>query len=382
MESYDEIVGFDYTDENEWKNWIREKFLPLHKQLSIILKLRESLENILKTNLKEAFSQRYIQEILLGGITKEGEYTQNSLAKLYKDALGIYINPKEWVAYCRTGLNPVENGIECKFEDTSFLAFITEMKELVEEVLSGIEIEPQDIEDKEIEEIMNSLEKILEIIKEIYKSVICISANYDYHMFFILNTCCIPRFFIEKAYPKLNENFEKVAQILDLEEKFVPNINDEEIRRNYTLIGHKENGLAYLLFRLNKEIWKTIAEIKTFELIGIALSDLRKTYYEKVKNSLKKLGWKKPEYISISDPPGSQRVSGYSGPWYYTYYVEGIMITRYHERGWSARGYYYSDTYECNIPLLQLMNDISLALFLGIYYLRIEGDSIQIIESD
>ena len=46
MESYDEVVGFDYTDENEWKNWIGEKFLPLHKQLSIILKLRESLENI------------------------------------------------------------------------------------------------------------------------------------------------------------------------------------------------------------------------------------------------------------------------------------------------------------------------------------------------
>ena len=382
MESYEEIVGFDYTDENEWKNWIGEKFLSLHKQLSIILKLRESLENILKTNLKEAFSQRYIQEILLGGITKEGEYTSNSLAKLYKDALGIYINPKEWVAYCRTGLNPVENGIECKFEDTSFLAFITEMKELVEEVLSGIEIEPQDIEDKEIEEIMNSPEKILEIIKEIYKSVICISANYDYHMFFILNTRCIPRFFIEKAYPKLKENFEKVAQILDLEEKFVPNINDEKIRRNYTLIGHKENGLAYLLFRLNKEIWKTIAEIKTFEHIGIALSDLRKTYYEKVKNSLKKLGWERPEYIRVSDPPGSQRVSGYSGPWYYTYYVEGIMITRYHERGWSARGNYYSGTYECNIPLLQLMNDISPALFLGIYYLRVEGNSIKIIESD
>ena len=150
MESYDEIVGFDYTDENEWKNWIGEKFLPLHKQLSIILKLRENLENILKTNLKEAFSQRYIQEILLGGITKEGEYTQNSLAKLYKDALGIYINPKEWVAYCRIGLNPVENGIECEFEDTPFLTFITRMKELVEEISSKIELEPQVVENKEI----------------------------------------------------------------------------------------------------------------------------------------------------------------------------------------------------------------------------------------
>ncbi|MHA1874118.1 MAG: hypothetical protein ACTSVB_08390 [Candidatus Heimdallarchaeaceae archaeon] len=382
MESYDEIVGFDYTDENEWKNWIREKFLPLHKQLSIILKLRESLENILKTNLKEAFSQRYTQEILLGGITKEGEYPQNSLAKLYKDALGIYINPKEWVAYCRTGLNPVENGIECKFEDTSFLAFITEIKELVEKVLSKIGVELQNVEDKEIKEIVNSPEKILEIIKEIYKSIISISANYDYHMFFVLNTRCIPRFFIEKAYPKLEENLEKVAEVLELEEKFVPDIDDEKIKRNYTLIGYKENGLAYLLFRLNKETWKTMAEIKIFELIGITLSDPRKNYLEKVKNSFEKLGWKKPEYIHISDPPGSQHVSGYSGPWYYTYYVEGIIITRYHERGWSARGNYYNDTHECNIPLLQLMNDTSPALFLGIYYLRVKGNSIQIIESD
>ena len=314
-------------------------------------------------------------------VTKEGEYTQNSLAKLYKDALGIYINPKEWVAYCRTGLNPVENGIECKFEDTSFLAFITKMKELVEEILFRIEIEPQDIEDKEIEEIMNSPEKILETIKEIWRSIVSISANHDYHMFFILNTRCTPRFFIEKAYPKLKENLERVAEVLELEEKFVPSINDEKIRRNYTLIGHKENGLADLLFRLNEEIWKTTAD-KIFEFIGITLLDLRKTYYEKVKNSLEKLGWKKPEYIHISDPLGSQHVSGRSGPWNYTYYIEGIMITRYHKCGWSARGNYYSDTYECNFPLLQLMSDISPALFLGIYYLRVEGNGIQIIESD
>ncbi len=101
MKSYDEIIGFDYTDENEWKGWIREKFIPLHNQLSVILKLRKHLEDILKTNLKEALNRESIKEILLGGITKDGEYAQNSLAKFYKDALGISINPKEWVAYCR-----------------------------------------------------------------------------------------------------------------------------------------------------------------------------------------------------------------------------------------------------------------------------------------
>ncbi len=292
MKSYDEIIGFDYTDENEWKGWIREKFIPLHNQLSVILKLRKHLEDILKTNLKEALNRESIKEILLGGITKDGEYAQNSLAKFYKDALGISINPKEWVAYCRAGLNPVENGIECKFEDTSFLAFITEMKELVEEVLSKIEIEPQDVEDREIDEIVNSPEKILEIIKEIYKSIVSISANHDYHMFFILNTHCIPRFFIEKAYPKLKENFKKVSEILELEEKFVPDINDEKVKRDYTLIGHKENGLADFLFQLSNKLWESLRIRrrewetenpirKIFEKTGINVIDLEEIWLKK-----------------------------------------------------------------------------------------------------
>jgi len=383
MKSYDEIIGFDYTDENEWKNWIKEKFLPLHKQLSIILKLRESLENILKTNLKEAFSQRCIQEILLGGITKEGEYASNSLAKLYKDALGIYINPKEWVAYCRTGLNPVENGIECKFEDALFLAFITEMKELVEEVLSRVEIEPQDIEDKEIEGIINSPEKILETIKEIYRSIVSISANHDYHMFFILNTRCIPRFFIEKAYPKLKENLEKVAEVLELEEKFVPDIDNRRLKENLTLIGHKENGIAFALFNLNDKIWRYSSKLgKFFKTVGIQGIDLKNKYYEGVKQILEKIGWKKPEYIRISDPPGSQHISGISGPYYYTYYIDGATITHYSWFGISARGNYWDGEEECNISLLQLLRDISPALFLNYYWLQIKDNSIQIVRSD
>lgn len=378
MKSYDEIVGFDYTNGNDWKEWVKEKFVPLYKQLSTILKLREHLENTLKTNFKEALSQASIKEILLGGITKDGEYTPNSLAKLYKDVLGISINPREWSAYCKVGLNPVENGIECKFESTPFLEFIIQMKELVEEVFSKIEIEPQDVEDQEIKEIVNYPEKILEIIKDVYKSIVNISANFDYHMFFILNTRCIPRFFIEKAYPKLKENYGKVAKVLELEEKLAPNVSDEKIKREYSLIGHKENGIADLLYILNRKIWKKMVEIEVFELIGIDTEDLKKQYCESIERALEKIGFEKPKYIYISDPLEAQHVSGYSGPWYYTYYIEGIMITRYHVHGWSSRGHYYNDTHECNISLLQLMNDISPALFLGKYYLIIEGNSIKI----
>jgi len=413
MESYDEIVGFDYTDENEWKNWIGEKFLPLHKQLSIILKLRESLENILKTNLKEAFSQRYIQEILLGGITKEGEYTQNSLAKLYKDALGIYINPKEWVAYCRTGLNPVENGIECKFEDTSFLVFITEMKELVEEVLSGIEIEPQDIEDKEIEEIMNSPEKILEIIKEIYKSVICISANYDYHMFFILNTRCIPRFFIEKAYPKLKENFEKVAEVLELEEKIVPDINDEKVRREYTLIGHKENGFADTLFDVqhtiwnyfnfsresfwNGEKWINLREIKDAFTLAVIPVDLRKEFRERISKVISTptdiskniilSSFDKFDCKSCIEEFAKQDTR--HGYWYdreiynISFILKDFLIEKVehglsYRRSWSGTKGYTGRSHDEQISLTTFLSNLSSLLFLGIVSLSVEENEISL----
>jgi len=255
MASYDEIVEFDYTSENEWKGWVKEKFLPLHKQLSIILKLRDYLENLIKTNFKEALTQQSIKEMLLGGVTREGEYSSNSLAKLYKDALGISINPKEWVAYSKAGLDPLKNGIECKFEETAFLTFVNVMKELVEKILYKVEIEPQEVEDKEIEKIVNSPEKLLEIIREVYKHVVSVSANYDYHTFFILNARCIPRFFIEKAYPKLKENFEKVKEILELEEKFVLNISDERIRRDYTLYS---TASINFMDRSSPSIWSTI----------------------------------------------------------------------------------------------------------------------------
>jgi len=382
MESYDEIVGFDYTSENEWGNWIREKFLPLHKQISIILKLREYLGKALKTNFKETFNQKSIKEILLGGVTREGEYTPNSLAKLYKDALGISINPKEWVAYCKAGLDPTENGIECKFENTTFLTFISEIKELIEEVLSKIGEELEEIEDKEIEDIISSPEKLLEVIRELYKILVSISANYDYHMFFILNTRCIPRFFIEKAYPRLRDNFEKVAEILELKEMLIPNISDAEIKRKLTLIGHKENGIAFVLLSINDRIWRYSSELDNFwKNIGIQITNLKNKYYENAKQILEKLGWKKPEYIRISDPPGSQQQ--HIAVYYYTYHIDGMIINHYSWWGISARtGNYLDGKEECNISLLQFLRDISPALFLNYYWLKIENNGIQIVRSD
>ena len=107
MENYDSIIGFDYTESEEWKRWIKEELLPLHKQLSIITGLRERLEDEL-ASLKEALNRESVRAILLGGVTEEGEYKPNSLAKLYREVLGVFVDPKERVAYCKTGVDPAD----------------------------------------------------------------------------------------------------------------------------------------------------------------------------------------------------------------------------------------------------------------------------------
>ncbi|RLI79957.1 hypothetical protein DRP04_08660 [Archaeoglobales archaeon] len=405
MKSYDEIIGFDYTDENEWKNWIEEKFLPLHKQLSIILKLRENLENILRANLKEALTRQHIQEMLLGGVTEEGEYTSNSLAKLYKDILGISINPKEWIAYCRAGLDPAENGIECRFENTSFLTFISKMKELVEKALSRINVEPQDIGDEEIEEVINSPEKIVEAIRKIYSLIVSISANHDYHMFFVLNTRCIPRFFIEKAYPKLKEDLEKVVEILELEGKFVPNTNDEEVRRNYALIGHKENGLADALFNMQHTIWNYFDFSKEFYdsekwKDALALAVIPTNLKEEFKKMVSKIVLP-PVNISkniiltpdkfdckscIEEFESQDTRHGY---WYdrkiyqIRFTLKGCLIEKVshglsYRRSWSGRKGYTGRIHDEQIPLTTFLSNLSPLLFLGIVSLTIKENEISL----
>jgi len=420
MKTYDDIIDFDYTDESEWRGWIEKKFLSLYKQLTTLLQLRKSLENFLKTDFKKAFSQQFVKEVLLGGVTKEGEYSDNSLAKLYKNALGIFIDPQKWIAYFKGGLDPVENGMTCNFDDTTFLMFINELKELIERILEKTHTKQPTMEEGEVEEIRSSPEKLLEIIREIYWSLVAISVNHDYHMFFILNTRCIPRFFIERAYPKLENNFKDVAEILELEEKFIPNINDEEVRKGYTLIGHKKEGFADILYKIQHHIWdhfnfskdtlwkgdqlidlKNMKEV--FSLIaipddqveGFKETDLVEKYKEIVSGFFKKEVdiSNKIVLIPINKFDCKDCMSEFEqqdmgdGHWYdrevcnIEFILEDSLIkkvehTLRYRKSWNQEAGQTSRSHDEQISITVLFSNLSSLLFLGIVSIEIEGNRI------
>ena len=375
MKTYDEVVGFDYTNAEEWQSFVRNQILPLHKSISKVVKLRKSLEELLSNDLSDLIrNSTNIKQILLGGVDENGDYKPNSLARIYKEFLGVSINTKEWVSLSKQpGIDAAEY-IKCNFTDTPFLQFVKDIKEIVDRLLYLAEIDEEEVKDDEIEDILENPEKIINELKDIYTRLVGISANYSYYTFFTINTRCIPRYYIEQAYPKLKYKFEKVAEFLGLEPKFIPDIKEGEIKRNYTLWGHKENEFADLLYRLNEIIWRHFSE-RSFDnpyffreklKLLYGLPDLKEKYTEKVERYL---GSWKLENLTI---PNEEPVNLHE--WDVEYYLEvkNALIVRYYNT-YSDR-YYKKVDRRIELPLFEVMGKMAPALFVGLVNLEVKGN--------
>ena len=371
MKTYDDVISFDYTNTEEWRNFVKSQILPLHKSISKIVKLRENIEESLSNNLSDLIrNNTNIKQILIGGVDENGDYKPDSLARVYKEFLGVSINTREWVFLCKQpGIDTAES-IKCNFADTPFLQLVKDIKEIIEKLFLLIEIDSQEIsknevKDDEIKEILENPEKIVGELKTIYDSLVSISANHSYHTFFIINTRCIPRYYIEQAYPKLKDRFEEVSEFLGLEPKFVPVVKEGEIKRNPTLWGHKEDGFAALIYKLNGIIWGHFEKEefrKIFEFVAI-VRNLKQEYCEKMNRKLSEIDWSFPNYISPNMNGG-----GGSPYWYREYEIDGIWLSKcYEEPSWSR--YSEREVEFDGKSLIELFNDISPALLLGkIYY--------------
>ena len=373
MKTYDEVVEFDYTNAEEWQSFVKNQILPLHKSISKVVKLRKSLEELLSNDLSDLIrNSTNIKQALLSGVDENGDYKPSSLARIYKEFLGVSINTKEWTSLSKQpGIDAAEY-IKCNVTNTPFLQFIKDVKEIVDGLLSLVEIDEEEVKDDEIKDILENPEKIVNELKEIYTQVVGISANHSYYTFFTINTRGIPRYYIEQAYPKLEYKFEKVAEFLGLEPKFIPDINEEEIKRNYILWGHKENGFADFLYKLNGIIWEYFGKEDFRKLFGIIASDaenLRQKYYDKVKKSLDRIGWKLPDYIQTTSDSESTHEYKIIGPMLAEHTLSvytrgGHPWDDYRQDYSTQRPRWLTRSKKCEISLLKLISDLSPALFI------------------
>jgi hypothetical protein len=292
---------------------------------------------------------------LLGGINEEGDYENNSLALFTKNAFGIYIDPKQYVALEKEGINSLEYVKVEVSTETEFVKFLKNISSLSSQIVSKVGLETTEV--KEVEELIKEPDKILEVLRELYEKVLQVTANYNYYTFFTISTRNVPFFYLTKAYPKLKEKFNEMKEFLGLREIYKPDTEVQKIKEECTVWGQEKGGLCDLISTLNYLIWWNISPnsslIPIFNFVSQSFKDLKKEYIRKVEEELKLIGWKLQEFFF-------NLCYGCS----VSFDVSGIVT-----RNWL---YKELQRYEGK-SLLEVLNDFSPALFLG--YLNVSGVS-------
>ncbi len=375
MENYDDIIGFDYLDFNEWKKNIEQKIVPIAKNTLILLGVRNTLRDRLRDNFKnEIETNQNIKVIIFGGTNQKGNYLENSLAEIYKELLGINIDLNEWVVYLRKGIDPMEQGVKPKFENNYFIYFLRKIKRITSKILSKVQIQTPNIEEL-VKEIIKNPEKILESIENLYNSII--DFYFNNQTFFILNTRCCPQFYLERAYPKLKDNLEQIVKIFDLEVLFVPPFEIEELKQNYSIWGHKEGGLASKIINLINSL-----EIM-FNFSSSGFYDEKTNEYYEIESFKKNLELVIKNPINLFEEFKNQVKKKNLLPYKLKFYREEIRISGYNKslqliiekdiiiritNGYSpnTRYAFYCTQADFKLLLIEFIDKVSSYLFLGL----------------
>jgi len=375
MESYyDSIPEFQYWDISSWKSYLEDIVQPIYKSTQVMLKLKSKIAQYVEKSLKFVkTSEDKLLPFFVGGIDKDGNYKERSLAKLIKLMFGVYIDPKRFVDIVsilgEEGLKDVKVN---KVESTAFLKLVQYLNKFSSEILRNAGIKT---EVSKVDEIVQDPNKLLDILKEFYKACIHFSSNHNYYTFFVVSTASIHWKYLVTAYPKLENHFEKVREFLGLEPIFVPEIGNDEIKRDYTIWGHKRGGLADNLYRMQVCLWQSFnfsenvcylwdaiypQQIKEiFSYVVPEVEDIKREYSAIVEECLPA---DTPKSVIDWGKVGLEGLGTHEVEYYLK--VEGVIITEY----WNT----YSPTYWKHIhrrtscPLTDFLDTAGPRLFLGL----------------
>jgi len=236
MSNYDSLSGFiNYTDKEEWKKYVENYVLPLWKSTST---LKEFYEN-LKSEFNNAFLQDIKEEdlpLLLGGVDpSEGEiYKKNSLARFYNRFFGLKLSDiQSWI------LGGELAGIQLKalVEETEFTRFVNEVFKWIDRAMKRQSLVPYKQFSIGYEELKKNPDKLKDVVKEFYESVLKISVNYNYYTFFLWSIKQIPYRFMKEAYPRIDQIIDFLKNEFGLTKLRwkIPFSEDSSLYKEYTI---------------------------------------------------------------------------------------------------------------------------------------------------
>jgi len=272
---------FRYWDISSWKDYIKKYVGDLHQSSRALLDIHEQLQEKVKELDKGLIN------LMLGGILPDGSYDKYSSAKLIRLLFGIYVDSYYWISI--SGLRDIvtDTGIEVLREDSKFLEFLKEVNELSEKILKKTGLLPtEEFTIKEdIENIISTPERLLDLIENFLRSILGIVANYNRYTFFVISINHLPRFLIELLYPELKSAFNDITSFLGLSiwQRF-----GEECEE-LTLYGFYKESIGRLIYSLNDLIWDKFNEEKikdVWEYVLDEIPELKKEYYSNLKDAI------------------------------------------------------------------------------------------------
>ncbi|MCQ6254624.1 hypothetical protein [Methanocaldococcus sp.] len=254
---YDTIPNFKYWDVEAWKEYIQNYIVPIYENTKYLLELKDKLYFYVDMSLEMVNQcEKKILPFFVGDIDENGNYKENSLARLIYLMFGIYVEPKEFANTIKElgeeGLKDIK--IKSKNKDEwAFIKFLEEMYNYSSEIIEKLKIDIQT--SIKIDDIIQNPDKILDILKELYKVCVSFSANYNYYTFFVISSYGIHWKYLVSAYPKLNEHFGEIKEFLGFCPMFVPDVNSDAFKKDYTIWYYEKGSIGDSLFNMQIILW-------------------------------------------------------------------------------------------------------------------------------
>lgn len=397
-------TNFDYTEERRWSGYFDNNIRDLVERAKTIQEFRKEL--VRKCDgmpFDELQEQWDYSQVLLGGVDENGEYKERSLAKIYKELLGLQFEDlTEVVEKQRQDISP---STKVEVNETQFSNFVDDVLESAETVLS--QAEKDDIiygsgaeAEYNFHEILSDQEKFSRLVSDFLYSLQKILPNFSSRALFIWTLPKTTKRYLSVAYPKLKdqESWDWLDELLGLEQVFVPDIDEtgeniEEQEQRYTIYDYREGSLGHNLISLYRKVWVEFdgQTRESFRLMFPEVPKFKQEFLDEAQDKLDQIGVNTQRRLTyeLPDQEHNLKLAGedkkYAGRDGNNdkaeYNISGVTINELNISGRTTSGNPQSYTRECNLLLLRVLDELSPALFLlnGLEYeLHIDQDSLEV----
>ncbi len=343
-----------YWDKETWKSFVREQIIPLRISAGKLIEFWNQLhDKIHDVPFTEIEKDDALKTILLGGVTSEGEYSARSLALFYKNFFGACIlQPKIVVVNLKQGIFPKVAGI---VEESTFVKFVKYIHEQTDKILecayqNSLVESAKETPAVNFDEVIKEPEKVADLIKEFYDGVLKITVNHNQLMLFIFTIRKITRRYLEAAYPELKDadKFENLRAVSGLDKYFEPDVQENEIRKDYCIWYLPESSMGGLVCKLNAIVWYSFEHEDLRNKLEFLFSKVPHSFEDWVERTKRTIGTG-----IFPDCRGRDDFHAFN-------INRGLLTT--------CRIHSYNVS-ESNISYLKLLDDLSPKIFVG--YIRI-----------